>query len=49
MVNGLILPQNALQHDNSCVVNICVKLKIALSGVPSRVKESLAKWLIYYF
>ena len=38
-------PQNALQHDNSCVVNIGTKLKIALSGVRSIVRESLAKRL----
>ena len=46
MVNGLILPQNALQHDNNCVVNFSAKLKIALTGVRSRVRESLAKRLI---
>ena len=43
MVNGLVLPQYALQHDNSCVVNFGTKLKIALAGsVRSRVRESLA-------
>ena len=46
IVNGSILPQNALQHDNSCFVYIGTKLKIALSGVRSRVRESLAKRLI---
>ena len=39
-------PQNALQYDDSCVVNFGVELKIALSGVRSRVRESLAKRLI---
>ena len=42
MVNGKILPQNALQHDNSCVVNFGAILKLALTGVHSRVRESLA-------
>ena len=46
MVNGLILPQNALQHGDNCVVNFGAKLKIALTGVRSRVRESLAKRLI---
>ena len=46
MVNRLILPQNALQHADNCVVNFGAKLKIALTGVCSRVKESLAKQLI---
>ena len=46
MVKGYILPQNALQHDDSCVVNFGAKLKIALTGVRSRVRESLAKLLI---
>ena len=45
IVNGLILPQNALQHDNSYVVNFGVKLKIALNGVRSRVREFLANSL----
>ena len=49
MVNGYILPENTLQHDDSCVVNFGVKLKIALTGVRSRVRESLAKQLIQYF
>ena len=43
MGNVLILSQNAFQHDNSCVVNFGAKLKIALTGVRSRVRESLAK------
>ena len=38
--------QNALQHDDSFVVNFGVKLKLALTGVRSRVRESLAKRLI---
>ena len=42
MVNGSILPQKALQHSDSCVVKFCAKLKIALTGVRSRVRESLA-------
>ena len=46
MVNGQILPENALQRDNSCVVNFGVKLKIALTDVRCRVRESLAKQLI---
>ena len=46
MVSGHILPENALQHDDSCVVNFRVKLKIALTGVGSRVRESLVKQLI---
>ena len=46
MVNREILPQNALQHDNSCVVNFGVKLKIAVTGVCSKARESLTKWFI---
>ena len=46
MVNRQILPENALQRDDSCIVNFGVKLKIALTDVPSRVRESLAKQLI---
>ena len=46
MVNGQILPENALQNDDSCVVNFGVKLKIALTGVRSRVRESLTKQII---
>ena len=46
MVNGQISPQNALQHDDSSVVNFGAKLKLALTGVRSRVRESLAKRLI---
>ena len=46
MVNGYILPENALQHDYSGVVNFGMKLKIALTCVRSRVRESLAKQLI---
>ena len=49
MVNGYILPENALQRDYSCVVNFGVKLKIALTGVRSRVRESLAKQLTNTF
>ena len=41
-----VLPENALQHDDSCVVNFGVKLKIALTSVRSRVREYLAKQLI---
>ena len=43
MVNGYYLPQNALQHDDSCAVHFGAKLKIALTSVRSRVRESLAK------
>ena len=35
MVKGLILPQNALQREVSCVVYFGAKLKIALTGVRS--------------
>ena len=49
MVNGYILSQKALQHDNNCIVNFGAKLKIALTSVRSRVRESLAKLLILYF
>ena len=49
MLNGYILPQNALQHDNSCVVNFETELNKALTGVRSIVRESLAKRLILYF
>ena len=45
MVHGYILPQHALQHDDSCVVNFGAILKIALTGVRSTVRESLAKRL----
>ena len=41
MVNGQILSENALQHDDSCAVNFGVKLNIALTDVRSRVRESL--------
>ena len=44
-MNGYILPQNALQHDNSCVVDFGAILKIALTGVRSRFRESFAKQL----
>ena len=37
MEKGQILPENALQHDDSCIVNFGVKLKIVLTGVRSRV------------
>ena len=43
MLNGYILPQNALQHDDRCIVNFGAKPKIVLTGVHSRVRESLAK------
>ena len=46
MVNGYILPQNALQHDNSFVTNFGTILRIAPTGVRNRVRESLAKRLI---
>ena len=36
---------NALQNDGSCVVNFGMELKIALTGMRSRVRESLAKRL----
>ena len=38
MVNGYILSPNALQHGDSCFVNFGAKLKIALTGVRSRVR-----------
>ena len=40
------ITRNALQHDDRCVVNFGVKIKIVLTGVRSRVRESLAKQLI---
>ena len=40
------ITQNALQHDDQCVVNFSAILKIALTGVRSRVRESLAKRVI---
>ena len=40
------ITQNALQHEDSCIVYFGAKLKIALTGVRSRVRESLAKRLI---
>ena len=43
---GKYNPQNVLQYDNSCVVKFGAKLKIGLTGVRSRVRESLAKRLI---
>ena len=46
MVNGQILPENALQHDDSCVINFGAILKLALTGVRSRAREALANWLI---
>ena len=47
MVNGLTLPQNAMQHDDCCVVNFCgANIKMALTAVRSRVRESHAKRLI---
>ena len=45
-MKGQTLPQNAMQYDDGCVVNFGAKTKIALAGVRSRVRESLAKWLI---
>ena len=33
MVNVYILAQNALLHDDSCIVNFDAKLKIALTGL----------------
>ena len=49
MVKRQILPQNALRHDNSCVVNYGAKLNIALTCVRSRVREVLANDLSYTF
>ena len=46
MVNGYILPQTALEHDNSCFINFGAKLKIALTGVRSRVRQSLANLML---
>ena len=46
MVTDKILPQSGLQHNNSYIVNFGAKLKIALTGVRSRVRESLAKRLV---
>ena len=46
---GKYYPNIHCSHDNSCVVNLGVKLKIALTGVRNRIKESLAKRLIKYF
>ena len=40
-----ITPQNAVQHDDSCIVTFLWE-KIALSGVRIRVRESLTKQLI---
>ena len=48
---GKYYPQNALHHDDRGVVNFGAKPQIALTGVRSRVRESLAKVLIslYFF
>ena len=46
MANGQILPQKTLQNGDSCVVNFGRETKIALTGVRSRDRESLAKRLI---
>ena len=51
MVNGLELPQNAMKHGDSCVVNFWSvnknkKKKKTLTGVRSRFRKSLAKRLI---
>ena len=43
--DGLKLSQNAMQHDISCVIYFWRELKIALTGVRSRVRKSLAKQL----
>ena len=40
---GKYYPQIALQHEDSCVGCFGAKLKIALTGVRSRVREPLAK------
>ena len=42
MANGSKLPQNAMQHHDSYVEIFDAKTKIALTGVRSRVRESLA-------
>ena len=39
MENGQILPQNALQHDISCIINFGAKLKIVLTSVRIRVSR----------
>ena len=46
MVNERTLNQNVVQQDDSCFVIFGAKIKIAPTGVRSRVWESLAKWLI---
>ena len=45
MLNWSIIPQNALQHDESFESILGAKLKIEITGVRSRVRESLSKWL----
>ena len=49
MADGLKLSQNAMQHDVSCVIYFWHELKIALTGVRSRVRKSLAKQFFLYF
>ena len=41
MANGYILPKKTMQHDDSRVVNLVKKTKVELTGVCSRVRESL--------
>ena len=42
MVTGLTLSQNAVQLEGNCVVNFWGGNKTVLTGVCSRVRESLA-------
>ena len=46
MVNGQTLPQNAVRITIATLSIFCAKTKIALTGVRSRVRESLASQLI---
>ena len=41
IVNGQTLPQNAVQYHDSYIIIFGAKTKIALTGVPSIVRESL--------
>ncbi|MEW8544518.1 MAG: hypothetical protein AB2693_13390 [Candidatus Thiodiazotropha sp.] len=47
MANGVRLAQNAMQHDISCVIYFWHELKIALTGVGSRVRKPLAKQCVF--
>ena len=49
MVNGYILPQNALQHDDNCIVNFWLGTKNSANWCVQQSWECLAKWLIKYF